>query len=124
MTKYVAEIFKKLGIDYQQYDIHDHWNEESGETWLTLHPKNDWRDAPEGLSRIHKLSQCAFGQYKVYWDEDSCYINVVGLLEINSQGVQVFPLPTSDRPALFTQSDILKIWREDICHTLPPCDVE
>lgn len=124
MTKYVAEILKKLGIDYQQYDIHDHWNEESGETWLTLHPKDDWRSAPEGLSRIHKLSQCAFGQYKVYWDENSCYINVVGMLEINSQGVQVSPLPTKDRPALLSQTDILKIWSENKCHTLASPDLE
>lgn len=124
MTKYVAEILKKLGIDYQQYDIHDHWNEESGETWLTLHPKNDWRDAPEGLSRIHKLSQCAFGQYKVYWDEDRCYINVVGLLEISPQGIQVSPLPTKDRPALLSQTDILKIWSENKCHALASPDLE
>lgn len=34
MTKYVAEILKQLGIDYHQYDIRNHSDEESGETWM------------------------------------------------------------------------------------------
>ena len=38
MTKYVAEILKQLGIDYKQYNIRNHRDEESGETWITLHP--------------------------------------------------------------------------------------
>ena len=118
MTKYIAIILNKLGINYQKYDIQDHWDEESGETWITLHPKTDWKDAPEGLDKIRKLSQKTFGQYKIYWDENSCYVNVIGILEINSKGIQVFPLPTMDRPALFSQTDILRLWRETKCRAL------
>jgi hypothetical protein len=32
--QYVAEILKQLGIDYHQYDIRNHSDEESGETWM------------------------------------------------------------------------------------------
>lgn len=111
MTNYIVEILKQLGIDYRDYNIQNHWDDESGETWITLHPKEDWREA-EGLGRIRKLSQAAFGKYKIYWDEDSCYLNIVGVLEINSKGEQVFPLPV-DKPALFSQEYILKTWREN-----------
>jgi hypothetical protein len=34
MTKYVAEILKQLGIDYKLYNIRNHRDEESGETWM------------------------------------------------------------------------------------------
>ena len=33
MTKYIAEILRQLGIDYEEYRTENHWDEESGETW-------------------------------------------------------------------------------------------
>ena len=111
MTKYVAEILKKIGIDYQEHNIQDHCNDESGETWITLHPKKDWQSAANLIDKLESLSQSAFGNYKIYWDEHSCYFNIVGVLEINSDGVQVFPLPTQDKPALFSQKHIQEMWK-------------
>ena len=111
MTKYIAEILKEIGIDYQEYNIQNHCNDESGETWITLHPKKDWQSASNLIDNLQSLSQSAFGKYKIFWEEHSCYINIVGVLEINSDGVQVFPLPTQDKPALFSQKHIQEMWK-------------
>lgn len=113
MTKYVAEILRQLGINYEEYRIENHWDEESGETWITLHPRSDWRDEPSFFHQLNKLSQCAFGEYKIYWDKNSCYLKIVGKLEINSKGMQVFPLPTSEKPAKFNSEFILKTWENN-----------
>ena len=121
MTKYVAEILKRLGINYEDYRIENHWDEESSDTWITLHPQFDWREDPTLFNRLSQLGQCAWGAYKIYWDEDSCYLNIIGKLEINSNGIQVFPIPTSDRPALFSKELILKTWEENKEHIPDPC---
>lgn len=113
MTRYVAEILKHCGINFEDYDIQNHWDDESGETWITLHPKSDWREEPDFFKRLRRLTQCAFGKYKIYWDENSCFINIVGKLKINASGIQVFPLPTQDRPAMFSKEFILKTWEEN-----------
>ena len=113
MTKYVAEILKRLGINYEDYRIENHWDEESGDSWITLHPQFDWREDPNPVNRLNKLSQCTWGRYKIYWDEDSCFLNITGILEINSNGLQVFPIPTNERPALFSKEFILKTWEEN-----------
>ena len=112
MTKYVAEILKQLGINYEDYRIENHRDEGSGETWITLHPKSDLSAESNLADRINKLSESAFGKYKIIWDENSCYLNVLGELEINSNGVQLFPLPTNEKPAIFSQDYILKTWKE------------
>lgn len=109
MTKYVAEILKQLGIDYKLYNIRNHRDEESGETWITLHPRTDWREAQSVLERADKLYQKAFGKYKVYWDEKSCYLKISGILEIYPNGEQVFPTPTVDKPAMFSKDYILEL---------------
>ncbi len=113
MTKYVAEILKQLGIDYKLYNIRNHRDEESGETWITLHPRTDWREAQSVLERADKLYQKAFGKYKVYWDEKSCYLKISGILEIYPNGEQVFPTPTVDKPAMFSKDYILELWKNN-----------
>ena len=121
MTKYIAEILKHLGINYEAYRIENHRDEESGDIWITLYPQSDWREEHNTFNRLSKLGQCAWGEYKIYWDEDSCYLNIIGKLEINSNGIQVFPIPTSDSPALFSKEFILKTWEENKEHVPDPC---
>lgn len=94
MTKYIAEILKQLGIDYKQYNIQNHSDEESGESWITLHPKSMASDNASLGSKIDALYEGAFGKYKIYWDEKSCYLKITGILEIYPNGEQVFPTPT------------------------------
>ena len=113
MTKYVAEILKQLGIDYKLYNICNHRDEESGETWITLHPRTDWREAQSVLERADKLYQKAFGKYKVFWDEKSCYLKILGILEIYPNGEQVFPTPMVDKPAMFSKDYILDLWKNN-----------
>lgn len=113
MTKYIARILKQLGIDYQEYDIHNHWDEESGATWITLHSKSDWKMQQKMVDKLDALYQRAYGKYQIYWDKYSCYLKISGLLEINSEGIQVFPLPTSKKPALFSQEYIIKMWKDN-----------
>lgn len=115
-TKYVVEILRQLDINYEEYRIENHWDEESGETWITLHPRSEWRNESNLIDRLNKLSQCAYGKYKIYWDENSCYLNIVGKLEINSKGMQVYPIPTNEKPALFSREFILKTWKENREH--------
>ena len=124
MTKYVAEILKRLNINYEDYRIENHWDDESGDTWITLHPKFDWREESNIKNRLTKLGQCTWGSYKIYWDEDSCYLNIIGKLEINSNGTQVFPLPTNDSPALFSKEFILKTWEENKDYVPDPSSSE
>lgn len=121
MTKYIPEILKRLGINYEDYRIENHWDEESGDTWITLHPQSDWREEPNPFNYLTKLGQCTWGRYKIYWDEDSCYLNIIGKLEINSKGIQVFPIPTSDSPALFSKEFIIKTWKENKGHVPFSC---
>ena len=116
MTRYVAEILKQLGINYEDYLIKNHWDEESGETWITLHPKSDLSAGSNLADKLKHLSDSLFGKYKIIWDENSCYLKVLGKLEINSNGVQVFPIPTTDRPAIFSKEFILRTWEENKEH--------
>ena len=111
MTRYIAEILKKLGIDYQKYDIKNHMDEESGETWITLHPNSNIKANSSMKSKVDSIFEGSFGKYKIYWDEKSCYLNIIGILEINSNGEQIFPLPTLDKPALFSKDYILELWK-------------
>jgi len=113
MTKYVAEILKQLGIDYKQYNLRNHRDEESGETWITLHPKTDWREAQNGFERAIRLYQNAFGKFKIYWDEKSCYLKITGILEIYPNGEQVFPTPLVGKPAMFSKDYILELWKNN-----------
>lgn len=118
MTKYIAEILRQLGINYEDFRIEKHWDEESGETWITLHPKSDWRSEYKMADKLFKLGHSAYGEYKIYWDEISCYLNIIGKLEINSKGEQVFPLPTKDSPAKFSTEFIIKTWENNREHVL------
>ena len=113
MTKYVAEILKQLGIDYQKYDIRNHCDEESGETWITLHPKSEVCDNVNLKSKLDVLFEGAYGKYKIYWDENSCYLKIVGILEIFPNGEQVFPTPMVDKPAMFSKEYILELWKNN-----------
>ena len=113
MTKYIAEILKQLGIDYKQYNIRYHCDKESGETWITLHPKTDWREAQNGFERAIRLYQNAFGKFKIYWDEKSCYLKITDILEIYPNGEQVFPTPLVDKPAMFSKDYILELWKNN-----------
>ena len=113
MTKYIAEILKKLGIDYKQYNIRYHCDEESGETWITLHPKFEVSDNASLKSKLDALYEGAYGKYKIYWDESCCYINIVGILEINQNGEQVYPTPMVDKPAMFSKDYILDLWKNN-----------
>jgi len=113
MTKYVAEILKQLGIDYKQYDIRNHCNEESGETWVTLHPKSGVRKNASLESKIDALFEGAYGKYKIIWDEKSCYLKISGILEIYPNGEQVFPTPMVDKPAVFSKDYILELWKNN-----------
>ena len=113
MTKYVAEILKQLGIDYQQYDIRNHFDEESRTTWITLHTKSEVKSDSSIRSKLDNLYEGVYGRYRIFWDEKSCYIKIVGLLEINANGQQVYPTPLVDRPALFTKEDIMELWERN-----------
>ena len=113
MTKYVAEILKQLGIDYHQYDIRNQSDEESGETWITLHAKSEVKSDSSIRSKLDNLYEGVYGRYRIFWDEKSCYIKIVGLLEINANGQQVYPTPLVDRPALFTKEDIMELWERN-----------
>ena len=113
MTKYVAEILKQLGIDYKQYDIRNHCDEESGETWVTLHPIHTNLDESKESSlgeKITALRESVVGRYTIRWGEDNCYLKISGILEINSDGQQVFPTPMVDKPAMFSKDYILELW--------------
>ena len=116
MTKYVAEVLKQLGIDYQKYDIRNHSDEESGETWITLHSKSEVCDNVSLKSKLDVLFEGAYGKYKIYWDENSCYLNIVGILEIYSNGEQLFPTPTVDKPAMFSKEYVLELWKNNQEH--------
>ena len=113
MTKYVAEILKQLGIDYQKYNICNHLDEESGETWTTLHPKSGVSDKASLNSKIDALYEGAYGKYKIYWDEKSCYLKIAGILEIYPNGEQIFPTPMADKPAMFSKDYILELWKDN-----------
>ena len=65
MTRYIAEILKKLGIDYQKYDIKNHMDEESGETWITLHPNSNIKANSSMKSKLDSLFEGSFGKYKI-----------------------------------------------------------
>lgn len=112
MTKYVAEILKQLGIDYQKYNICNHMDEESGEKWITLHPKSGIKDNASLKSKLETL----YGKYKVYWGENSCYLKISGVLEIRPDGEQIFPTPMVDKPAMFSQKYILDLWKNNQDH--------
>ena len=111
MTKYVAEILKQLGIDYKQYNIRNHRDEESGETWITLHPRTKVKDNAFLKSKLDALYEGAYGKYKIYWDEKSCYLKISGIMEIYPNGEQVFPTPMVDKPAMFSKDYILELWK-------------
>ena len=113
MTKYIAEILKQLGIDYKQYIIRYHNDEESGETWITLHPKSMAIDNASLRSKIDALYEGAFGKYKICWDKKSCYLKISGILEIYPNGEQVFPTPMVDKPAMFSKEYILELWKNN-----------
>ncbi len=113
MTKYVADILKQLGIDYKQYNIRNHWDEESGDTWVTLHPNIDWRNYSSMIERSTALYDCTFGKYTIRWGEDNCYLKISGILKIGADGYQIYPLPRTDKPALFSQEYILDLWKNN-----------
>ncbi len=113
MTKYVAEILKQLGIDYQQYDIRNHFDEESRTTWITLHTKSEVKSDSSIRSKLDNLYEGVYGKYRIFWDKRSCYIKIVGLLEIDANGQQVYPTPLVDKPALFTKEDIMELWEKN-----------
>ena len=113
MTKYVAEILKQLGIDYKLYNIRNHRDEESGETWITLHPRTKVKDNASLKSKLDALYEGAYGKYKIYWDEKSCYLKISGIMEIYPNGEQVFPTPMVDKPAMFSKDYILELWKNN-----------
>lgn len=105
MTKYIAEILRQLGINYEEYRTENHWDEESGETWITLHPRSDWRDEPRFFNQLNKLSQCAFGVYKIYWNKNSCYLNIVGSSKLIQKACKFFLcLPARNLQSLLRNS--------------------
>ena len=116
MTKYVAEILKQLGIYYEDYGIQNHRDEESGEVWITLHPNKNCRELSSLGEKVNTLHDSMYGKYKVYWDENSCYLNIVGIIEIGVNGKQLYPIPMRGRPALFTQDYILDLWNNNREH--------
>lgn len=113
MTKYVAEILKQLGVDYQKYNICNHRDEESGETWITLHPKAGIKDSASLKSKLEALYEGAYGKYKIYWDEKSCYLKIAGILEIYPNGEQIFLTPMVGKPAMFSKDYILELWKNN-----------
>lgn len=116
MTKYVAEILKQLGIDYKQYDIRYHSDEESGDTWATLHPIHTHIDEHKDSSlgeKITTLRESVVGRYTVRWGDDNCYLKISGILEINSDRQQVYPTPMVDKPAMFSKDYIFDLWKNN-----------
>ena len=114
MTKYVAEILRQLGINFKEYEISYHRDEESGDEWYSFHPNNAKRDKPSNLrDKLVALEEGVYGKYIVRWDENSCYLKVNSIIEISPNGKQLYPTPMVDKPALFSQQYIWDLWNNN-----------